>query len=281
LTVVSLQGKRIMGIRYEIEELLERFAPLYHQYPDRTEPQKCYLEMDWVGLVTVNWNVDPRGDPVPMDVWNKGRLRWSLSPYADGQSLYEFLQSDQMRSLLERVHEGHITDWYNAELVGHLTEDAEEASLQIESVLHNKPYLERKIYSKKEWVKSNFLVDDVIADGNISSYIKKMHEKMEDIEKAECALFLDGLIYEEIEKSCVGYLERSMEDGNKPDEKAFMLAQMLADYDREEYGDLPERYDARFGNTLPFNRDGHFDDGVPASRHFEQTNAEDAPQDNG
>jgi hypothetical protein len=76
-----------MGIRYEIEELLERFAPLYHQYPHREEPQKCYLEMDWVGLVTVGWNTDPAGDPIPMDVWNKGRLRWSLSPYADGQSL--------------------------------------------------------------------------------------------------------------------------------------------------------------------------------------------------
>jgi len=261
-----------MSIRYEIEELLERFAPLYHKYSHREEPQKCYLEMDWAGLVTVDWNTDPTGDPIPMDVWNKGRLRWSLSPYADGQSLYEFLQSDQMRSMLERVHEGHIVDWDSGELVGHLTEEAEAASLQIESVLHNKPYMERTLYSKKEWVESKFSVHDVIADGSISDYINNMYEEMKDIEETECSLFSDGLLYEEIEKSCVDYVERSMEDGDEPDETARKLAQMLADYS-DKYEDLLEKYDVRFSDVLPFNHDGNFNDGVHDSRQPKQTDA--------
>jgi len=266
-----------MSIQYEIERIREQPAPLYHQYPNREEPQKAYLEMDSEGVVRVDWDPDPtNGDAIPMNVWNKGVLRWSLSPCADGKSLYEFLQSDRMRSLLERVHEGHSADRDSGELVGHLTEEAEAVSLQIQSILNNRPYMEREVYSRKDWVKSRFSVQDLIADGDIHSYIRDLYEEMDDAQEMEGVAFFatDGWIDEDVKDLCVDYVERAMEEGNEPDEAARKLAVILAVSGFDGYEDLPERYDARFSNALPFNRDGNFDDGVRASQRSEQAGTE-------
>jgi len=261
-----------MSIQYDTWFLLHGSrAPLYRKNPNQTEPQKVYLEMDSEGIVTVG-----RYGSSPVDTVGKGILCWPLSPYADAKSLHDFLQNEQMRSLLERVHNGHSVDKDNGKLVGSLTEDAQEASSQIASILDDKPYMERKIYSRQDWVKSKFSVHDVIACGDIHSYIHDMYEKMDDIEEMECAAFFAecGLIDEEVEKLCVDYVERSMETGNEPDETARKLARMLAYSDFDGYEDLPEKYDRHFSNALPFNQDGHFDGRVPASQRSEQANAE-------
>ena len=263
-----------MGIEYGIRNLLYRPAPLYYKYPDRAGPQKPYLEMNSNGLVTANW--DPETDDViPADVSSQERLRWPLSPYADGGSLYEFLQSDGVRSLLERVHEGHSLDRVGGKLVGHLTRDAREASLQIESILNDRPYMERTVHHVREWLESNFSADDVVAAGHINAYIHDIHDEAMRVQEDECAAFF-GSWGDAVEEWCLDFVDRVMEYGDEPDETSRRLAQMLADYDPDNYEDLPEKYDERFGNLLPFNRDGNFDDSVRSSRRPDQGEAENS-----
>lgn len=265
------------SIRYDIWFLLHGTrAPLYRRDPNQTEPQKVYLEMDSEGVVTVG-----RYGSNPVETKGDGILCWPLSPYADAKSLHDFLQSEPMRSLLERVHNGHSVDRDHGEIVVRLTEDAQEASSRITSILENKPYMERKIYSRQDWVESKFSVRDVIARGDIRFYIHDIYEEMDDFEEMECAAFFakSGLIDQEIEKLCVDYVERSMKEDDEPDEKARKLAQMLACSDFDGHEDLPEKYDRHFSNALPFNQDGHFDDGVPALQRSEPANVDGSQQE--
>jgi len=262
-----------MSIEYDIQNLLYRPASLYYKYPDRAEPQKAYLELHSNGLVTASWDWET-DDTTPADVQNKERLRWPLSPYANGISLHDFLQSNRMRSLLERVHDGHSLERDGEKLVGHLTEDAQAASFEIESVLNDRPYKERAVHHVKDWLESRFSAEDVVSAGNIDAYILYIHDEAMRFQEDEHAAFF-GKWGQELERLCLDYVDRAMENGDEPDETARKLAQMLADYDRENYGDLPEKYDRRFGNVLPFNRDGNFDGVVPVSRTSEQTDAED------
>jgi hypothetical protein len=261
-----------MSIEYDIQHLLYRPAPLYYKYPDQAGPQKCYLEMNSDGLVTASWDWET-DDTAPEEVQTNERLRWPLSPYADGRSLYHFLRSDRMQSLLNRVHDGHRLD-PDGSHVWRLSEDAQQASFQIESVLNDRLYKEREVHHVKDWLESRFSAEDVVSAGSIDFYIVDIHDEAMRFQEDEYAAFF-GKWGQELERLCLDYVDRAMEDGDEPDETARKLAQMLADYDRENYGDLPEKYDRRFGNVLPFNRDGNFDGVVPVSRTSEQTDAED------
>jgi hypothetical protein len=259
-----------MSIHYGIENLRYQATPLYYQYPHRSGPQNAYLEMSENGFVTAGWDAET-DDSIPMYVQNRECFRWTLSPNADGESLYGFLRSDRMRSLLERVHKGHRVEQDGYRWIGNLTRDAHKASLEIESILNEKPYLERKVYHVKDWLESRFSADDVVATSHIDAYVQNVYNEAMNLQQSECVAFF-GSWGDAVERLCLDRVDRAMRTGDGPDGSIRRLAQMLADYDRDNHGDLPEQYDIHFDDALPFNRDGGFDDMAPASRTSERTN---------
>ena len=257
-----------MSIQYKIDDLLRHPAPLYHRLPHLAEPQKAILEMDFKGVVTATW--DKGGESSVPEFARGAYLRWPLSPRADGESLHNFLQSDRMRSLLERVHNGHQVDWNGSELVSHLDEHAQKARSELESVLKEKPYLERTIYNVKDWVQVNFRAEDLFASRNMNAYIQKLFNKTEDMKREELAVFLGGTLFENVENVCVNYVREAMDDGHHSYRNGRKVAQMLAEYNPDKYERLLNLYNIGAEESLPFNRDGHFDDSVPTSPHSEQ-----------
>jgi len=256
-----------MSIHYGIGNLLHRVAPLYYQYPHRSEPQKSYLEMSEDGFVTAGWDTEI-SDSIPMYVRNLEYFRWPLSPNADGESLHEFLRSDPMHSLLERVHKGHSVEQDGYRQVGKLTEDAQKASLEIELILNEKPYLERKVYHVKNWLESRFSADDVVASSHINAYIQNVYGEAMNVQESECAAFF-GNWSGEVERLCANYVNRSMEESDAPNETARNLARMLVEYNPDDYEYALGQCDAHTDEVLPFNQDGHFD----TSRQSEETQA--------
>jgi len=246
-----------MGIKYRIDNLLDQPAPLYYQNAagqGLAEPKKAYLIMVPNGCVYADWVPSDR-DSGSTRFGNRVNLRWPLSPYADGKSLYECLQSDRMRSLLERVHEGHRIEWNDSDFEGKLTKDAQEASIEIASVLGEKPYKERSLRHAEDFLRARFSPDDVVKAGNLYAYVEKMQESAAQIEEKECAVFF-GNWNSEIERLCMDHIKSIVKQNQGPDETARKLAQMLAEHDPKNCEWIQEACQTCFDDVLPFNRDG-------------------------
>jgi hypothetical protein len=259
-----------MGIQYRIDNLLNQRAPLYYQSTaghGLAEPKKAYLILVPNGCVYADW-VPSDQDSGSSRLRNGVNLRWPLSPYADGQSLYDFLRSDRMRSLLERVHEGHSIEWSGGDFEGKLTKDAQDASAEIVSVLNEKPYRERGLRHAEDFLRSRFSPNDVVEAGNIHAYIEKMQENAAQIEERECVVFF-GNWGSEIQRLCLDHIESVMKQNHGPDETARKLAQMLAEHDPKNGEWIQEAFQPHIDDALPFNQDGQVRS--EGRNRFEQT----------
>jgi hypothetical protein len=122
------------GIRYFAENLEGKAAPLFHQYPGQNGPQGAYIELDEDGVVSADWNGEI-GGAIPFHVYH-GRTRWySIHNRWSGDGLIDFLQSDEIRGLLARIHAGHSIDWDGNNMTGRLTEDAIDAEEELTRIL--------------------------------------------------------------------------------------------------------------------------------------------------
>ncbi|EMS84047.1 hypothetical protein [Leptospira noguchii] len=72
--------------------------------------------------------IDTRG----MDVWQGSRLQWNIPVNIKGWALDQLIQN--LKPLLERVHNGHTVDYdANNSVVVTLSDDAKEATKEIET----------------------------------------------------------------------------------------------------------------------------------------------------
>lgn len=122
-----------MSITISTSNLRDSLAPLFHRYPRQTTPQGAHVELDEGGAVSADWNGEI-GNGVPVAVYHKRTLRWSVPPAVSGQALADYLKGEGL-ALLERVHAGHATQWDGSNLVGRLSEDAQEASEELDQAL--------------------------------------------------------------------------------------------------------------------------------------------------
>jgi hypothetical protein len=104
--------------------------PAYRQYPGQLQPQPGYIELDG-NSVTADYSGEI-GNAVPADVWHNRRLRWYINGAMAGSDINNLI--DEITPLLEIVHAGHDEDWDGSNWVGVLTDEAQEASEQIERI---------------------------------------------------------------------------------------------------------------------------------------------------
>jgi hypothetical protein len=122
------------GLTLDLENLSSGTpAPLYERYATQNSPQSAFVELDEDGTVTADWSGEI-GNAVPSFVWHGRTLRFSVSPNVVGKRLLKYLEGDG-RPLLARIHAGHEVEWDGSNQRGRLSEDAEEASAQLEADL--------------------------------------------------------------------------------------------------------------------------------------------------
>lgn len=141
-----------MAIKLELDNLRDEVAPLYFKYTSQVNPQPAFIEIDENGVVTAGVNGEI-GNGVPSNVWHKVDLRVGCSSLLHGNSLIEFLEGEVGNDLLRRIHNGHSVDWDGSNHVGSLTEDAENAILELENELHDVQSV--TIYSAEEWIEND------------------------------------------------------------------------------------------------------------------------------
>jgi hypothetical protein len=111
-------------------EIPEGRAPLFLKYQGEFREQPGYLDLDENGNVEVGTNPEI-GRAIPVSVWNRRTVRWTIPGTAKGVSLSVLLE--QLKPLLERVHAGHSVDWDGSNHVGTFTDDASDAIDAVEA----------------------------------------------------------------------------------------------------------------------------------------------------
>ena len=110
----------------QIESLANDHAPLFYQYPGQINPQPAYIYLYEDGRVCADYSGEI-GNARPADEWHGRTMTWSINPYITGQQLVDLMGRDDVRAMLQRVHDGHDTDWNGSNFVGTLTADADAA----------------------------------------------------------------------------------------------------------------------------------------------------------
>jgi hypothetical protein len=108
-----------------------RRAPLYTRYSGQTAPQPAYIEMSETGFVSADYSGDI-GNGVPIEVYNGRTLTWRIPSDISGDALADFLERDDVVSLLIRIHSGHTVEWDGRNMAGKLTDDAQDANERLE-----------------------------------------------------------------------------------------------------------------------------------------------------
>lgn len=111
---------------------LEGRTTLYHWYSGQTEPQRCYLELDCdKATLRADWNSEI-GNAVPMDVWNGRTRRYSI-PCLNDDAANRLIE--ELLPLAEQIVAGYELRWDGHNQRGHLSEDAQDAELQLERIV--------------------------------------------------------------------------------------------------------------------------------------------------
>jgi hypothetical protein len=136
--------------RVEIVRLDENDLPvLYHRYPNQTQAQPCYVELDCAARrLQADWNGEV-GNAVPADVWHGHRRRYAI-PCLRPAPANALL--DRIAPLAARVCDGYRSRWNGSDHVACFTEDAEDAERQIRALCEGAdPEGAVKVWDASEW----------------------------------------------------------------------------------------------------------------------------------
>jgi len=135
--------------------LREELAPLYNRYQTQCNPQPAYVELDCEEeIVSADWDGEIGGG-VPFDVWHHRTMRVDVNECVKGDFLADLLESDEFKTLYERVFKGYSSDFNGqSNLVGHLDDDAQEAIEKIEVLLQSYITTEdcADVYEVRDWL---------------------------------------------------------------------------------------------------------------------------------
>lgn len=230
-------------ITYDLDNLRGEAAPLYRIYPGQHQPQRAYIQLDEDGTVTADYSGEI-GNGIPMSVWHNRTPRWYVNSAANGDSLAEWLESDEMRALLARVHAGHSVEWDGNNHVGRLDEDAEAARDEITAMLdgYNQPYDVMEVWDAYDWVREGFSLAELVEAGSVAACASAIEDAGCDNHQAVVGDMVDA-----VAKIAAEHINYHLDEETEPDDTVRAAAVILAAYSQSEYGSLVEAYDDEFG----------------------------------
>lgn len=224
-----------MSITINTDNLRGEPAPLYHVYPRQTKPQPAYVELDEDGDVSADYNGEI-GNAVPMAVWHRRTLRFDVSPRVGGDDLADFLESDAVVALLERIHAGHTVEWNGNNHVGTLDDDAQAAAEALMEALSGLDDVE--VGDAYEWLAPGFALSDLVEGESIETLAASLID-----EAAGEGITIHGSMEDAVAQCAAERIQREIDMGADFDPATLRAAEILAAYD-EQYAKLPADYRA-------------------------------------
>ena len=221
-----------MNVTINTTNLRGEAVPLYKVYPRQNGPQRAHVEMDEEGNVSADINYEI-GGAVPVRVAHNRTLRWDVSPYANGDSLADLLESELVRELFERVHNGHSVEWDGSNMVGRLDEDAEAAALELEQILSpdSGEYELAQVCDAYAFIADWFSLKELVDAGSVDECAKRQ------LESNDSDLVIVGDMEEEVASRAAELIEYNLDHG-KVDETTVRAAEILVEYDEHEFSSL-------------------------------------------
>lgn len=215
-----------MSITYattlDLHSLRDDIAPLYLRYEGQINAQPAFVELDEEGEISTAIGAD---SGCGMAVWHRRTLQWRVPSDVSGPAMIAFLESDDARSLLERVHAGHTVEWNGNNHVGRLNDEAREASDEFAALV------DRELHTETARVAVWRAGDWLFASGNNS--LCDVWPAGQSLDEAEAELeagakrdgcYLDGDVRDELVAKA-----RQMLDAEEPGLTAEQLAALVAD----------------------------------------------------
>lgn len=122
--------------KYSIKPLEELDLVQVDYSTSALRQERAYLYFDPSNgrLWTMTLN-DFERSSVPLEVYHGVILRWPLPDSTNGERLTQAINDGGLDNLLDRIKAGYTCDWDGSNWVGTLNRDAEDAYLEIESLL--------------------------------------------------------------------------------------------------------------------------------------------------
>lgn len=218
------------NLSVDTENLIGRVAPLYKKYPHQMEPQPAYIEIDEYGNVSADYSGEI-GNAEPADVWHGRTQHLSIYPYANGDTLAEFLNREGVIELLERIHAGHTIEWDGNDMVGILDDDAKAAHDTLQDMIDCEFSAETewncgRVCEAGDWISEDYSIAALIEAGSVEDYADEFEP--DESEKVE----IDGDLCDAVAELTASNLENRDDIRNQmSDDDALEAAQILVDYD--------------------------------------------------
>ena len=126
-------------------------APVYMQYAGQCQAQDAFIALDADGDVYADFSGEI-GNAVPASVWNGLDKRISISPFASGYGLQQLFNDAKFLSAVNRYYDGRTTGWDGNNWTSELSEDAEAALEEMQSMADELEQL--NIYNAEDWIAS-------------------------------------------------------------------------------------------------------------------------------
>lgn len=151
-----------MKILNDLNDMRATLAPIYSRYRTEVNPQPAYIEID-MEKETVEADYSGEiGNAVPAKVWHGLVRRIPVTPYAKGSVLAAFLESDELRTLVERMIAGFESVWNGNNYVSKMTPDASAAEEELERAAEAffDPADHVQVYTVDAWMKSSVYTNE-------------------------------------------------------------------------------------------------------------------------
>jgi len=165
-SIKPLEKLDLVHVDYAASDLRQEQAYLYFDPQDRS-------------LWTTTLNTFERSG-VPMEVYHGVILRWPLPNSTNGEWLTQAINDGEFDHLLDRIKAGYTCDWDGSNWVGILNQDAENAYLELESLLERFVDYDLGVWWADEWLADTPDEELGISAETTDEELEKLTEEWDD-----------------------------------------------------------------------------------------------------
>jgi hypothetical protein len=168
---------------------------LYYHYSGQINQQKCFLELDFnEDEPTLSANYDPEiGNAIPRYVWHNRARRFPIACIK--ASAANGLMKEAL-PLAERIYAGYECNWDGSNWVGSYTDDAEQASEELQRLCDDYSGVEEymvNVWDAHDWLAGSDASELGITAQTTDKELKDIAERLEHEAKSDGVHVIRGL----------------------------------------------------------------------------------------
>jgi hypothetical protein len=135
-------------------------TPVFFKYPRQFQAQPAFIELDCRrnGELSADYTGEI-GNAVPVYLWNRLAVRWSIEPETTGESLERLFSDEKFLNICQTIVDGFEEKWNGSNFVGVYNEDA-EAGIELAESIVEESLTHCEMFEVEEWLFANCSLND-------------------------------------------------------------------------------------------------------------------------